>query len=104
MAGGGADVVARIVKAVMGKRLGKSVVKISPRIDGGHGVRQIALSQPDGYTVGLLTDVMTVTAPGGTAPDGYEPGSGLCRSNCPPTADILVGGGKERSSRPSRSW
>ena len=69
VAGGGADVVARMVTAEMGKHLGKSVVvENRPGASAAIGVRQIALSQPDGYTVGLLTDVMTVTAASGASP------------------------------------
>ena len=69
VAGGGADVVARLVAAEMGKHLGRSVViENRPGASAAIGIRQMALSQPDGYTTGLMTDVMTVTAASGASP------------------------------------
>ena len=69
VAGGGADVVARLVAAEMGKHLGKSVIiENRPGASAAIGTRSMANSQPDGYTVGLLTDVMTVTAASGSSP------------------------------------
>ena len=69
VAGGGADVVARLVAAEMGKHLGRSVViENRPGASAAIGIRQMALSQPDGYTTALMTDVMTVTAASGASP------------------------------------
>jgi tripartite-type tricarboxylate transporter receptor subunit TctC len=69
VAGGGADVVARLVSAEMAKHLGRSVIiENRPGASAAIGVRTMATSQPDGYTVGLLTDVMTVTAASGSSP------------------------------------
>lgn len=67
-AGGGADVVARMVTAEMAKHLGTQVViENRPGASASIGVRQTVQADPDGYTVGLLTDVMTVTAASGTS-------------------------------------
>jgi tripartite-type tricarboxylate transporter receptor subunit TctC len=69
VAGGGADVVARLVAAEMGKHLGKAVIiENRPGASAAIGIRSIATAQPDGYTVGFMTDVMTVTAASGSSP------------------------------------
>ncbi|MCC6777949.1 MAG: tripartite tricarboxylate transporter substrate binding protein [Hyphomicrobiales bacterium] len=69
VAGGGADVVARLVSAEMAKHIGRSVIiENRPGASAAIGVRAMSTSQPDGYTVGLLTDVMTVTAASGSSP------------------------------------
>ena len=69
VAGGGADVVARMLTAEMAKHLGTLVViENRPGASAAIGVRQTAMAEADGYTVGLLTDVMTVTAASGTSP------------------------------------
>lgn len=68
-AGGGTDVVARLITAEMAKHLGTQVViENRPGASASIGVRQVARADPDGYTVGMLTDVMTVTAASGTSP------------------------------------
>jgi tripartite-type tricarboxylate transporter receptor subunit TctC len=68
VAGGGVDVVARILIAEMAKPLGRQVVvENKPGASAAIGIRQIVEAQPDGYTVGMMTDVMTVTAAAGAA-------------------------------------
>jgi tripartite-type tricarboxylate transporter receptor subunit TctC len=68
-AGGGADVIARMVTAEMAKHLGASIIiENRPGASAAIGVRQAAVADPDGYTVAQLTDVMTVTAASGAAP------------------------------------
>jgi tripartite-type tricarboxylate transporter receptor subunit TctC len=60
-AGGGADVVSRIVAAALGEELKASfVIENKPGASSTIGTRAIATAEPDGYTVGLLTDVHPV--------------------------------------------
>ena len=60
-AGGGADVVSRVVAADLSKRLGTQVyIDNKPGASSVIGTRQIAEADPDGYTIGLLTIVHPV--------------------------------------------
>jgi tripartite-type tricarboxylate transporter receptor subunit TctC len=67
-AGGGADVVSRIVAAALGEELKTSfVIENKPGASSTIGTRAIATAEPDGYTVGLLTDVHPVNVATGQA-------------------------------------
>jgi tripartite-type tricarboxylate transporter receptor subunit TctC len=67
-AGGGADVVSRIIAAALGEELKTSfVVENKPGASSTIGTRAIATAEPDGYTVGLLTDVHPVNVATGQA-------------------------------------
>ena len=103
VAGGGADVVARMVTAEMGKHLGKSVVVKSPGSVGGHrGLPNCAV--PTRRIHGRPTNGRDdCDSREWSFADRYEPGSGLCRSNCPRTADPGWQR-KRRRSRPSREF
>jgi tripartite-type tricarboxylate transporter receptor subunit TctC len=60
-AGGGADVVSRIIAQALGEELKANfVVENKPGASSTIGTRAIATAEPDGYTVGLLTDVHPV--------------------------------------------
>src|SRR5882757_6191174 len=60
-AGGGADVVSRIVAAALGEELKANfIIENKPGASSTIGTRAIATAEPDGYTVGLLTDVHPV--------------------------------------------
>lgn len=55
-AGGGTDINARLVAAYMEKKLGQPVVVLNKTGGGGAiGTREIALSEPDGYKLGILS-------------------------------------------------
>ncbi len=67
-AGGGADVVSRIIAAALGEELKTSfVIENKPGASSTIGTRAIATAEPDGYTVGLLTDVHPVNVATGQA-------------------------------------
>ena len=58
-----------MVTAEMAKHLGASImIENRPGASAAIGVRQGATSDPNGYTVVQLTDVMTVTAASGASP------------------------------------
>ncbi len=64
-AGGGTDINARLVASYMEKKLGQPVVVVNKTGGGGAiGTRQIALADPDGYTLGCLSypDAPVITA------------------------------------------
>lgn len=64
-AGGGTDINARLVASYMEKKLGQPVAIVNKTGGGGAiGTRQIALSDPDGYTAGVLSypDAPVITA------------------------------------------
>jgi tripartite-type tricarboxylate transporter receptor subunit TctC len=74
-AGGGADVVSRIISAALGEELKANfVVENKPGASSTIGTRAIATAEPDGHTVGLLTDVHPVNvATGQTVPyDAFQ--------------------------------
>ncbi|MDX3906676.1 MAG: tripartite tricarboxylate transporter substrate-binding protein [Pigmentiphaga sp.] len=55
-AGGGSDVVARLVAKPLGERLGQAVIVENRAGDGGNiASAQVAKSEPDGYTLVLMT-------------------------------------------------
>jgi tripartite-type tricarboxylate transporter receptor subunit TctC len=58
-AGGGTDLVSRVLADVMKKDLGKPVIVVNKPGGGGlMGFKQIAAANPDGYTVGIVTPSM----------------------------------------------
>jgi tripartite-type tricarboxylate transporter receptor subunit TctC len=61
-AGGGTDQIARIVALQLSKRLGQQVyVENRGGANGGLGAQEVMRSDPDGYTIGAISDsVMTV--------------------------------------------
>lgn len=60
-AGGGADLVARVIAQELSTRLGKQVlVENKPGASSTIGVRQVADAEPDGYTFGVFTAVHPV--------------------------------------------
>jgi len=64
-AGGGTDINARLVASYMEKKLGQPIAILNKTGGGGAiGNRQIALSDPDGYTMGVLSypDAPVITA------------------------------------------
>ncbi len=64
-AGGGTDINARLVASYMEKHLGQPVAVVNKTGGGGAiGTRQIALDDPDGYTLGVLRypDAPVITA------------------------------------------
>jgi tripartite-type tricarboxylate transporter receptor subunit TctC len=64
-AGGGTDINARLVASYMEKQLGQPVAVVNKTGGGGAiGTRQIALADPDGYTLGVLSypDAPVITA------------------------------------------
>lgn len=64
-AGGGTDINARLVASYLEKKLGQPVAVLNKTGGGGAiGTRQIALSEPDGYTLGVLSypDAPVITA------------------------------------------
>lgn len=67
-AGGGADVVSRIIGQALGDELKANfVIENKPGASSTIGTRAIATAEPDGYTVGLLTDVHPVNVATGQA-------------------------------------
>jgi tripartite-type tricarboxylate transporter receptor subunit TctC len=67
-AGGGADVVSRIIAAALGEELKTTfVIENKPGASSTIGTRAIATAESDGYTVGLLTDVHPVNVATGQA-------------------------------------
>jgi len=61
-AGGGADLVARIVAEQLGMRLGQPVM-VENRVGAGGsiGMQAVAAAEPDGYTLGLVTPIFVIT-------------------------------------------
>lgn len=65
-AGGGTDVVSRMLAAFITNDLGKPIViENRPGASATIGVRRVVQAEPDGYTVVMFTDVSTVTAASG---------------------------------------
>jgi tripartite-type tricarboxylate transporter receptor subunit TctC len=72
-AGGGADIVSRIIGGGLAEQLKASIViENKPGASSTIGTRAIATAEPDGYTVGLFTDVHPVNVATGQAIP-YEP-------------------------------
>lgn len=73
-AGGGADVVARIVQPVMGEKLGQSlVIENMPGATGVIGMRAVARANPDGYTIIAVSNAEVVIAPSVLNDVGFDP-------------------------------
>jgi tripartite-type tricarboxylate transporter receptor subunit TctC len=73
-AGGGNDVIARILADKMGRTLGQQViVENRPGAGGTLGTRQLALSAPDGYTLAMGSTGTVAMAPTAYPNAGYDP-------------------------------
>jgi tripartite-type tricarboxylate transporter receptor subunit TctC len=73
-AGGGNDTVARVVAEKMGKLLGQQiVVENRPGAGGSLAARQVARSDPDGYTIGIGNPAVLAIAPAMLPNVGYDP-------------------------------
>ena len=73
-AGSAADVVARMIGARLGERLGQTVVVLNrDGASGALGTTQVAQAKPDGYTLGVATTTTLVTAPILNPAIGYNP-------------------------------
>jgi len=60
--GGGTDTMARLVTRYMGEKLGINfIVENFPAAGGQVGYTTLALSEPDGYTIGVITTMSIVT-------------------------------------------
>jgi tripartite-type tricarboxylate transporter receptor subunit TctC len=73
-AGGGNDTVARVVAEKMGRILGQQII-IENRAGAGGGLaaRQVARSDPDGYTIGIGNPATLAIAPAMFPNIGYDP-------------------------------
>ena len=73
-AGGGNDTVARVVAEKMGKLLGQQIViENRPGAGGSLAARQVARSEPDGYTIGIGNPAVLAIAPAMLPNVGYDP-------------------------------
>ena len=73
-AGGGNDIVARVIAEKMGKTLGQQVVvENRPGAAGTIGTLQVAKSAPDGYVLGLGSNATLAIAPAYYPKVGYDP-------------------------------
>jgi len=73
-AGGGNDTVSRVVAEKMGKLLGQQIViENKPGAGGSLAARQVARSEPDGYTIGIGNPAVLAIAPAMLPNVGYDP-------------------------------
>ena len=73
-AGGGNDTVARVVAEKMGRLLGQQIViENRPGAGGSLAARQVARSEPDGYTIGIGNPAVLAIAPAMLPNVGYDP-------------------------------
>jgi tripartite-type tricarboxylate transporter receptor subunit TctC len=73
-AGGGNDVIARILADNMGRRLGQQIiVENRPGAGGTLGTRALAKSEPDGYTLAMGSTGTVAMAPTAYPNAGYDP-------------------------------
>ncbi len=73
-AGGGNDTVSRVVAEKMGKLLGQQIViENRPGAGGSLAARQVARSEPDGYTIGIGNPAVLAIAPAMLPNVGYDP-------------------------------
>ena len=73
-AGGGNDVIARILADNMGRRLGQQIIVENRAGAGGTlGTRALAKSEPDGYTLAMGSTGTVAMAPTAYANAGYDP-------------------------------
>jgi tripartite-type tricarboxylate transporter receptor subunit TctC len=73
-AGGGNDVIARILADNMGRQLGQQIiVENRPGAGGTIGTRTLAKSTPDGYTLAIGSTGTVAMAPTAYANAGYDP-------------------------------
>jgi tripartite-type tricarboxylate transporter receptor subunit TctC len=73
-AGGGNDTVSRVVADKMGKLLGQQIViENRPGAGGSLAARQVARSEPDGYTIGIGNPAVLAIAPAMLPNVGYDP-------------------------------
>jgi tripartite-type tricarboxylate transporter receptor subunit TctC len=73
-AGGGNDTVARVIAEKMSRLLGRQiVVENRPGAGGSIAARQVARSEPDGYTIGIGNPATLAIAPAMLPNVGYDP-------------------------------
>ena len=73
-AGGGNDTVSRVVAEKMGRLLGQQIViENRPGAGGSLAARQVARSEPDGYTIGIGNPAVLAIAPAMLPKVGYDP-------------------------------
>ena len=73
-AGGGNDTVARVVAEKMSRLLGQQIViENRPGAGGSTAARQVARSEPDGYTIGIGNPATLAIAPAMLPNVGYDP-------------------------------
>ena len=73
-AGGGNDTVSRVVAEKMGKLLGQQIViENRPGAGGSLAARQVARSEPDGYTICIGNPAVLAIAPAMLPNVGYDP-------------------------------
>jgi tripartite-type tricarboxylate transporter receptor subunit TctC len=73
-AGGGNDTISRVVAEKMGKLLGQQIViENRPGAGGSLAARQVARSEPDGYTIGVGNPAVLAIAPAMLPNVGYDP-------------------------------
>src|ERR1043166_3443408 len=73
-AGGGNDTVARTVAEKMSRILGQQIViENRPGAGGSLAARQVARSEPDGYTIGIGNPATLAVAPAMLPNVGYDP-------------------------------
>jgi tripartite-type tricarboxylate transporter receptor subunit TctC len=73
-AGGGNDTVARVVAEKMSRLLGQQIViENRPGAGGSLAARQVARSEPDGYTIGIGNPAVLAIAPAMLPNVGYDP-------------------------------
>jgi len=73
-AGGGNDTVSRVVADKMAKLLGQQIViENRPGAGGSLAARQVARSEPDGYTIGIGNPAVLAIAPAMLPNVGYDP-------------------------------
>jgi tripartite-type tricarboxylate transporter receptor subunit TctC len=73
-AGGGNDTVARVVAEKMSRLLGQQIViENRPGAGGSIAARQVARSEPDGYTIGIGNPATLAIAPAMLPNVGYDP-------------------------------
>jgi tripartite-type tricarboxylate transporter receptor subunit TctC len=71
--GGAVDILARLIAADLGKRLGQNMI-VEPKVGGSGtiGMAAVARAQPDGYTIGMGTTTSLTSAPHLIKNPGYD--------------------------------
>ena len=102
-AGGGTDQIARIVAKQLTKRLGQQVV-VENRggANGGLGAQEVMRAEPDGYTIGAISDSPMTVNPWMYEKLAYSPLQGFHRGRAGQSLPVAAGRQSRRpASRPS---